>query len=420
MDPEFLDVPPAEAVRRFRAKGLHVSHHWRDTSVEEHLVSFSAAKVATLDVARALKEGVDRTIAEGITFETFAGELEPKLVSLGWWGKQPMLDPKTGVTEIVQTGSVRRLRTIFDTNLRMSYSRGRWERMQRQARTRPYLRYVAVLDARTRPDHLRWHGTVLPIDHPFWETHYPPCGWFCRCTVIQLSIEGLEEFGWQVTEPPEGWDRTRTWYDRRNDREVQVPVGVDPGFERNVGMIDPVRDGFRRLNGRLAEADPAIAQASIRETLSSELFRDAFGRGDTRGWPVGLIPGDIRDALPEAYRDATGLVASRIPRGKLARKHPEVGPEEIRAFQDALDRGEILLETFPDKRRTSLVVYAPRGAGDEKTWWTWAVKLDETRGAWGKLVTVFPLADEARLAKLGSGRVTVLRRFDAARWESEG
>ena len=21
-----------------------------------------------------------------------------------------------------------------------------------------------------------WHGTVLPVDHPFWQTHFPPNG----------------------------------------------------------------------------------------------------------------------------------------------------------------------------------------------------------------------------------------------------
>ena len=76
-------------------------------------------------------------------------------------------DPLTGESRIVQLGSPWRLRTIFDTNLRMSYSRGRWERIERVAADMPWLRYVAVLDERTRPDHLRWHGTVLRFDHSF-------------------------------------------------------------------------------------------------------------------------------------------------------------------------------------------------------------------------------------------------------------
>jgi uncharacterized protein with gpF-like domain len=33
------------------------------------------------------------------------------------------------------------------------------------------------MDGRTRPMHAAWHNTVLPFDHPFWKTHYPPNGW---------------------------------------------------------------------------------------------------------------------------------------------------------------------------------------------------------------------------------------------------
>ena len=270
---ELLDVPPVEAVRDFRAKGLHVGHHWRDTDEAQHLISFTAAKAARLDVLQALKDEVDAAIAEGITLETFQDNLEPTLRSLRWWGRERRLDPKTGKTEIVQLGSPQRLRTIFDTNLRMAYSRGRWERIERQARNAPYLRYVAVLDAKTRPDHLRWHGTVLPHDHPFWRTHYPPCGWYCRCTVIQLSEEDLEEFGWEVTGPPDDWNRMRTWIDRRNGKPEGPGAGRDrprlpvqcradrrpEGLGRQAHPQDRRRDpGPRPRRRRLARQDSAV------------------------------------------------------------------------------------------------------------------------------------------------------------------
>ena len=35
--------------------------------------------------------------------------------------------------------------------------------------------YDAVNDSRTRrPQHLEWDGLILPIDHPFWQTHGSP------------------------------------------------------------------------------------------------------------------------------------------------------------------------------------------------------------------------------------------------------
>ncbi|KJV38710.1 phage head protein, partial [Acinetobacter indicus] len=36
---------------------------------------------------------------------------------------------------------------------------------------------------------------VLPIDHPFWLTHYPPLGYRCRCTVIALTEKEALKYG---------------------------------------------------------------------------------------------------------------------------------------------------------------------------------------------------------------------------------
>ncbi len=47
--------------------------------------------------------------------------------------------------------------------------------------------YDAVGDLRTRPEHAALDGVVEPVDSTFWDTHYPPNGWNCRCTVYQVD-----------------------------------------------------------------------------------------------------------------------------------------------------------------------------------------------------------------------------------------
>ncbi len=261
--PEILNLPPREAVEHFRAKGYHVGYSWLDTDALMHRYSFTVAKAMDLDILQDIRGEVDRSIAEGITFEEFYDNLEPRLKARGWWGRQRMVDPLTGKVRTVELGSPRRLRIIFDTNLRMSYSRGRWDRIQRVAQRRPYLRYVAVQDARTRPEHMAWHGTILRWDHPFWQTHYPPNGWRCRCTVEQLSEFDLEEDGFRVSDgPPAGSETTRPWFNKRTGQTIQVPVGIDPGFGHNVGLLDLSAEAERRFEERLRNAPSDLADAA--------------------------------------------------------------------------------------------------------------------------------------------------------------
>ena len=124
---------------------------------------------------------------------------------------------------------------IYDTNLRMAYGAGHWKQMQETADSRPYLEYSAVLDSKTRPEHRAWHGTILPIDDPWWKTHYPPNGWNCRCTVISRSAADLKRLGKAVSVPPPSpmVDATVTVNGERET--IQVPEGIDPGFAYNVG-----------------------------------------------------------------------------------------------------------------------------------------------------------------------------------------
>ena len=234
-------LPPAEAVRYFRRKGFRIAFDWRDVWQEEHGVAFTVAKAMRDDILRDTREAVDEAIAEGTTLRDFRKRLEPILQAKGWWGRKVMTDPETGVARAVQLGSPRRLKIIFDTNMRTAHAAGRWHRIQQVKERRPYLRYVAVLDERTRHQHRTWHGTVRPVDDPFWDTHFPPNGWRCRCTVQQLSERDLQRFGYSVSPPPKL--KTRAWRNKRTGKVVWVPKGVDPGFAYNAGKA---RLGYRR------------------------------------------------------------------------------------------------------------------------------------------------------------------------------
>lgn len=61
----------------------------------------------------------------------------------------------------------------------------KWEQFM-QDDDRYNLQYRTANDDNVRPQHAALHGVTLPIDDTFWQTYYPPNGWNCRCTVVQV------------------------------------------------------------------------------------------------------------------------------------------------------------------------------------------------------------------------------------------
>lgn len=87
------------------------------------------------------------------------------------------------------------LDNVFRTNIQNAYGHGRWQQQQRNKAKRQYLMYSPINDSHVRPAHLALNRIVLPIDHPFWLTHYPPLGFRCRCTVIALTEKQALKYG---------------------------------------------------------------------------------------------------------------------------------------------------------------------------------------------------------------------------------
>ncbi len=295
-DPEILTVDPVEAIGHFRRKGLHVAFDWRDTDAAQHLKSLTVAKAMDVDILNDIRIAVQEVLEFGTTFEKFMDDLEPLLRRKGWWGKQEVVDPLTGERILAQLGSPYRLRTIFDVNLRTAYAHGQWQKIERMAEARPYLRYVGVLDKRIRPDHRAWHGTVLRWDHPWWLTHFPPNGWRCRCTVQQLSEDDLEDFGYEVSAqaPDNG---TREWVNRRTGKIQRVPNGIDPGWAHNVGLRD------QGIESRTLIREKALdAPSAVRETIDTSLDGLIGAGREARNQIENRIGSPAAPDIPDRFR----------------------------------------------------------------------------------------------------------------------
>ncbi|MDM4768626.1 phage minor head protein [Solimonas sp. SE-A11] len=397
-----IGLPPAAAIRYFEQKGHRISWNWQDTWQEANARAFTVAKATRMDVLGDIRGAVEQALKEGKTERWFENQLTPVLQAKGWWGKQFSVSPD-GSTERVQLGSPQRLKTIYRTNLQTAYMAGRYEQFAKNAKHRPYFQYVAVMDAKTRPTHAAMHGRVFRWDDPIWATHWPPCGFNCRCRVRALSDRNLADRGLEV-EKSEG---------RISTREVDAGVDLRTGEIRRAEV-----SGIRVLgqNGKPTTmwTDPGWNYNPARAAYMPELDRypadtaKQFTEGVVTGpeftrwfriwqravddelkfdptlkprqvgalmsrngkssmqYPLGILDDTTREAL--GTQSQTVWMSSTTLIEHIA-AHPEIGLADYQKLQKIIDQGEVYKA---DDRRIMLLALEGR-------LYRASVKVDEKR-----------------------------------------
>lgn len=180
-------LAPEKAIEYLEAKGYAITWDWHEMRDEAHARAFTVAKVMEVDILEDIRAEVQKGLDDGITFAEFKRNLTPRLQAKGWWGE--IVNEATG--EVAEVGPWR-LRTIFDTNVQTAYMTGHYRQAMENTADRPWWMYVAVMDKRTRPAHSALNGLVFRYDDPFWDSHFPPNGFRCRCSVRFLDDEGMK------------------------------------------------------------------------------------------------------------------------------------------------------------------------------------------------------------------------------------
>lgn len=126
---------------------------------------------------------------------------------------------------------VRKIDATYNANyLRVEYNfvaasanmAARWEAFALDG-DRYNLQYRTQRDDKVRPDHAALDRITLPIDDSFWEDFYPPNGWNCRCSCVQVL-----KSKYPVTDHDEAMQRG-------NEAIQRDPRGIfrfNPGIER--------------------------------------------------------------------------------------------------------------------------------------------------------------------------------------------
>lgn len=288
MEVQVGSVPFKEAIAFFRDKNDITTERWDQIDGLAHAKGFTVAGATNVDLLADIRSLLDDALANGTTIAEFRKGFDAAVQKHGWSYKG-----KRGW----------RTRVIFDTNMRAARMAGRWAQFQRVKERRPFLIYMTVGDSRVRPQHRNWHKLVLHIDDAWWNTHFPPNGWGCRCTVINASQRDLDRLGLEVSEAPP-LDLIERVNPNTGEVYGMVPKGIDVGWNYNVGKawLGPDQAlGAKAANG-LLQAEAAQAAATLTPVLQPVFSRwvdDVMSHKKPTGemLSVGFISADIVDAL---------------------------------------------------------------------------------------------------------------------------
>ena len=284
-----FNKPFTEQVDFFQQKLNLPTERFDDILKDAHDRAFVVAGAMKADLLNDLRQAVDRSISEGKSIQWFRNEFDNIVAKHGWTGW-------TG--EGSKAGRDWRTRVIYRTNLSASYAAGRWQQLNDPdlLKIRPYWKYIHNDTVQhPRPLHQSWSGMVLRHDDPFWQTHFPPNGWGCRCRVT--SVSSSEYKGHPA--PDDG----SYVYKSKDGVEHVLPKGIDYGWDYAPGAnkTTPLKD---ILDQKLIRF-PASIGADMWQAL-----KPAIGLETTLQWHATL---DDWLATPQTGRTAiVGAIAPSV------------------------------------------------------------------------------------------------------------
>mgnify|MGYP000218941825 CR=1 FL=1 len=89
------------------------------------------------------------------------------------------------VRKIDETYNANYLRAEYNFVQASAEMAAKWEKFAEDG-DHYYLQYRTQHDDKVRPEHASLDRVTLPASDSFWESYYPPNGWNCRCTVVQV------------------------------------------------------------------------------------------------------------------------------------------------------------------------------------------------------------------------------------------
>lgn len=316
-----------EAIDYLKGKLPEVSLKSDDLAGPVHGKVFTVAGATSTDLVRDMHAAVTDAITKGSTLSQFRKNFDRIVQQHGWTYKG-----KRGWRSAV----------IFNTNMRSAHMAGRWKQLVANQAQRPYLQYRTAGDSRVRPQHRQWNGLIYLLSDAFWQTHYPPNGWGCRCTVRAYGESEMNDKDLSASAPFEM--KTREVITQDGEIKDKVPLGIDPGWDHNVGQswISPELALGQKLARLPRELQGIMTDKAISPAFQTVLndnfkaFKTAIKKPIGQAQIVGFMDSGMINALaeklPAIELQSTAVSVFDNKTNHLAGAHkatsPQVWPED--------------------------------------------------------------------------------------------
>jgi hypothetical protein len=214
-----------------------------------------------------------------------------------------------------------RLKTIYNVNMRSAYQKGQYDRTM-ESDLHPYLMYRIGPSVKHRQEHASWDGLVLPKTDPFWDSHFPPKGWGCKCytrAVTESQRKKYEAEGIPVPPRADGGGggtlkikteappvKYRTYFNERKGTLERVPEGVDPAFNWNQGKASRNTAALEQLVQKTRDkASSEQFDGIINSVLKSQANKNDF---------YGFIEDAFEKKQDRQHSAAVGVIDNKMTR----------------------------------------------------------------------------------------------------------
>lgn len=335
-------VPHEEAMEFIKRKPVVSQRIFKALTPELKARAFAVAGVEAADTLQRLRERL-ADLPRGAQWEDIkkdlVSEISPFLVSSD--------EPDDRARQ--ERGAVARAELLLRIHGFQSYSAAAHRELDEQRDIFTHWKYLSMEDSKVRHTHAALNGTILPHDSPFWRHHYPPWEWGCRCQVVGITAEEVEEIRTADRQRPpedrhvmtgarlkalEEEGRLHRGPSKTYDVRSAVEKGDDSGFSWEPGSLrldrDQIKDRYDPQTWAVwqtwaeQETIPELG-VSVWEWMGGASPRSAIKPADVTAWLQGV-----------GVSDVPGHVFTADEAARLVRALREEAPAQTTEMFDAV------------------------------------------------------------------------------------